>query len=181
MSVYVNVLFLHFVGMAGLFIGYGLEWTATSFLRKATTAQNARHWLGTYRLSLPLSGPALLLLIFTGGYMAAMTRVSSAGWILATFVGIVIALGVGFALVMPRMKAIKMALPAEDAALSADALARVQNPMIVTLIRVRAFLALGIVYLMTTKPPIGLSFAVILGAMVIGLLFSASAWSKKAA
>jgi Predicted integral membrane protein (DUF2269) len=181
MSVYTNILFLHFLGMAGLFIGYGLEWTSTTFLRKATTAQAVRNSLGTYSISLPLSGPALLLLILTGGYMAGVTGISKAGWILATAVSIIVALGIGFALVMPRMKAIKAALPAGDAVLSADALARVQNPAIVTLIRIRAFLALGIVYLMTTKPPIGVSFAVLLGAAILGVLFSLSVWTKQAA
>ncbi len=181
MSVYTNVLFLHFLGMAGLFIGYGLEWTATAFLRKATTAQAVRQWLGAYRISLPLSGPALLLLILTGGYMAGISGISKAGWILATAVGIIIALGIGFGLLMPRMKAIKAALPAGDAPLSADVLARVQNPAIVTLVRIRAFIALGIVYLMTIEPPIGMSFAVLLIAAILGVVFSASAWSKKAA
>ena len=181
MSAYTQVLFLHFLGMAGLFVGYGLEWTATSFLRKATTGNNARNWLGVYRLSLPVSGPALLLLILTGGYMAGVTRVSNQGWILATAVGIMAALGIGFALVMPRMKGIKAALPAGDQALSTDALTRVQNPVIITLIRVRAFLALGIVYLMTTKPAIGISFGVLLAAVILGVIFSALAWSKQLA
>ena len=181
MSVYTQILFFHFVGMAGLFVGYGLEWTATSFLQKSITGNNARNWLGAYRLSLPVSGPSLLLLILTGGYMAGVTRVSNQGWILATVVGIVAALGIGFALVMPRMKGIKAALPAGDAALSTDALTQVQNPMIITMIRVRAFLAVGIVYLMTTKPAIGISFGVLLAVVILGIIFSAPAWSKRTA
>jgi len=181
MNLYTNILFLHFLGMAGLFVGYGLEWTATALLHEATTAQAVRNWLGTYRLSLPLSGPSLLLLIFTGGYMAGVTGKSKEGWVLATALGIVVALVIGFALVMPRMKAIKAGLSAGDAALSADALAQVQNPVIITLIRIRAFLALGIVYLMTTKPPIGTSFAVLIAAVILGAIFSASVWSKKPA
>jgi hypothetical protein len=181
MSVYTHILFLHFLGMAGLFIGYGLEWTASAFLRNATTAQAVRHWLGAYRISLPLSGPALLLLILTGGYMSGVTGLSMAGWILATAVGIIIALGIGFGLLMPRMKAIKASLPAGDAPLSADTLTRVQNPAIVTLIRVRSFIALGIVYLMTIKPPIGMSFGVLVIAAILGVAFSATAWSKKPA
>jgi hypothetical protein len=181
MSIYTDILFFHFVGMAVLFVGYGLEWAATAFLRKATTGNGARTWLGTYRLSLPISGPALLLLILTGGFMAGVTGNSKAGWVIAAFVGIVVALIIGFGLVMPRMKAIKALLPAGDAALSADALMRVRDPFIVTLIRMRAFLALGIVYLMTNKPPLGTSFAVLLLAMAIGAVLSLTAWSKNAA
>ena len=66
MNSYLIVLFLHFVGMAALFIGYGLEWTASTLLRGATTAGEARSWLRIYRASLPVSGPGLLLLILTG-------------------------------------------------------------------------------------------------------------------
>ena len=67
MNSYLIVLFLHFVGMAALFIGYGLEWTASTLLRGATTAAEARSWLRIYRASLPVSGPGLLLLILSGG------------------------------------------------------------------------------------------------------------------
>ncbi len=35
MTIYANVLFLHLAAMAFLFIGYGLEWTGTAFLRNA--------------------------------------------------------------------------------------------------------------------------------------------------
>ena len=94
--------------------------------------------------------------------------------------GNLIALGIGFGVLMPRMKGIKAALPEGDAALSGDALTRVQDGVTVTLIRMRAFLALGIVYLMVVKPALITSLAVLFGAVVIGILFSAGAWSKPA-
>jgi hypothetical protein len=178
MAIYGYIVFLHLAGMAFLFIGYGLEWTGTAFLRAATTAQAARSGLATYRVSLPMSGPALLVLILSGGFLAGVTGASKEGWILATALGIVIALFIGFALVMPRMKRIKTALPAGDASLPAEALELVQDGVLVTLIRIRAFIALGIVYLMTLKPPLITSVAVLFGAIVLGILFSASAWSK---
>lgn len=181
MSSYANILFLHFAAMAILFVGYGLEWTGTAFLRLSTTAQAARTWLGLYRVSLPMSGPALIVLILSGGYLGGVTGASKEGWVLASVIGIVVALAIGFALVMPRMKRIRAALPAGDGPLSGDVLDRVQDGVIVTLIRMRAFIALGIVYLMTTKPSTGTAFAILLGAAVIGILFSASSWSKPTA
>jgi len=178
--IYGYIVFLHLAAMAFLFIGYGLEWTGTAFLRKATTAQAARSGLGTYRVSLPMSGPALLVLILSGGFLAGVTGASKEGWILATALGIVVALFLGFTMVMPRMKRIKASLPAGDGPLSAEALDKVQDGVLVTLIRVRAFIALGIVYLMTLKPTLIASLAVLFGAIVLGILFSASAWSKPA-
>ena len=58
MTPYNIVLFLHLASMAGLFVGYGLEWIVSSLLRRATTADQARAWLRVYRFSLPVSGPA---------------------------------------------------------------------------------------------------------------------------
>jgi hypothetical protein len=179
MNTYSVVLFLHFVGMAALFIGYGLEWAASTLLRGATTAGETRSWLRIYRGSLPVSGPGLLLLIFTGFYMAGVTHLSGAGWVIATLIGIALALVIGFVLLLPRIKKLRAALPPEGtAALAGDALARVQDPVITTLIRIRTMLAIGIVYLMTAKPMLVPSLVVLLAAIGLGVILAAPAWSR---
>jgi hypothetical protein len=180
MTPYTTVLFLHFAGVAGLFAGYGLEWIVSSLLRRATGADQVRAWLRVYRFSLPVSGPALLLLILTGGYLASqMQGGMKAPWISASLVGIVIALGIGFTLILPRIRAIRSSLPEGNVALPASAVANLQNGMLPTLIRVRAMLALGIVYLMTLKPltMVG-AFGALVIAMVIGAVFALPAWLK---
>ena len=73
MTTYAIGLFFHFLGLVGLFVGYGLEWTASSLLRRATSAGEARAALGLYRLSMPISGPGLLVLILSGGDLASLT------------------------------------------------------------------------------------------------------------
>jgi Predicted integral membrane protein (DUF2269) len=172
-------LFLHFLGLVGLFVGYGLEWTASSLLRRSTTSDQARSWLGIYKLSLPISGPGLLLLILSGGYMASLTGSMKQGWMSASLLAIVLALIIGFALLLPRIKRIRAALPEGPVTLPDSALARLLDPMIVTLIRVRFLLALGIVYLMTVKPEtLSTSLFVLLGAIVIGFLCAASSWTR---
>jgi Predicted integral membrane protein (DUF2269) len=179
MTLYAFLLFLHFVGMIALFVGYGLEWIVSALLRRATTAEQARSWLRVYRTSLPISGPGLLLLILTGGYLATLTGGMKQGWISASLLGIVFALGIGFVFILPRVRAIRGVLPEGSAMLSVDALARVRNPLIPTLIRARAMLALGIVYLMTTKPPaLSTSLAILGAAILLGVVFSAATWSR---
>ena len=179
MNTYTIVLFLHFVGMAALFIGYGLEWTASTLLRGATTAGEARSWLRIYRGSLPVSGPGLLLLILTGGYMAGVTQRSAAGWVIAAWIGIAVALVIGFGLLLPRFKKLRPLLQAEGtAALSSEVLGRVKDPVIITLIRIRSMLALGIVYLMTAKPELVPSLVVLLAAIGLGVILAAPAWSQ---
>jgi hypothetical protein len=177
MNPYAFALFFHFLGMVGLFIGYGLEWTASSLLGRSTTADQARAWLRIYKLSLPISGPGLLVLIVSGGYLASVTGGMKQGWISATLLAIVFALGIGFVFIMPRVRTIRAALPEGSTALSEAGLSRVQDPMMLTLIRIRAILALGIVYLMTAKPEsLASSLFILLGAIVIGMLCAATAW-----
>ena len=91
MNYYALALYSHFLGLVALFVGYGLEWTASSKLRRAATADEARTWLGLYRGSLPLSGPGLLLLILSGGYLASLTGSMRQGWMSASLLAIVLA------------------------------------------------------------------------------------------
>jgi len=178
MDPYRIVLFLHLLSMIGLFVGYGLEWTGTAFLLGSRTGDEARAGLRIYRTSLPLSGPSLIVLILSGGYMAGVTGASKDGWMIVSVLGIVIALGLGFALVMPRMRAIRNTLPEGNAALLGPALSKVQDGFVATLIRARFLLALGIVFLMVTKPAFVPSLAILFGALVLGILASATTWSK---
>ena len=180
MTSYAIGLFIHFLGMVGLFVGYGLEWTASSLLRRSTTSDQVRSWLRIYRLSLPVSGPGLLILILTGGYLASVTGSMKQGWIEAALVGVAFALGSGFVFVLPRMKALRAALPESDAPLSEKGRALIQDPMIVTLIRVRVILALGIVYLMTAKPEsLATGLFILLGSVVAGMLCAATSWASR--
>jgi len=77
------------------------------------------------------------------------------------------------------VKAIRAALPEGSAVLPANATALLRAPGLPTLIRVRALLALGIVYLMTAEPDALASSLIVLGAaIVLGLLASAPNFSK---
>src|SRR5260221_5730555 len=80
MTNYSLALFFHFVGLAMLFIGYGVEWIVSAFLRGATTTDQVRAWLRVYRTSLPVSGPGLLVLILSGGYLAPISGGLKKSW-----------------------------------------------------------------------------------------------------
>lgn len=177
MTAYSLALFTHFLGLVGLFVGYGLEWTATSLLCRSVSSDQVRDWLRIYRLSTPISGPGLLILIISGGYMASVTGSMKQGWMSASLLGIIFALGIGFVFVLPRIRTIRAALPETNVALPHPQLARVKDPMLLTFIRVRFLLALGIVLLMTVKTEtLATSLFILLGAIVVGLLCAASSW-----
>src|SRR5215469_13410289 len=145
-------LYLHYLGLVGLFVGYGLEWTGSSLLRRATSTEQARTALGIYRLSMPLSGPGLLVLILSGGYLASITGDMKQAWISATFLAIVLALGMGFVLILPRVRTIRAALPEGTLARPETALAGVKARITAPLIGVPLVLARGIFSLMPANP-----------------------------
>ena len=91
---------------------------------KPTTAEARRApGCGSIECRLPLSGPALLVLILTRRIHGGSNgRVESRAGSSLRSLGIVVALGIGFGLVMPRLKSIAAALPdGAMAALPADA------------------------------------------------------------
>ena len=181
MTRFTIAVFLHLVGMVGLFIGYGLEWVASSLLRRSTNAEQVRAWLRIYRLSLPISGPGLLLLILSGVYFASITESMKQGWLLTSLLAIVFAFGIGFVFILPRVRMLRAVLPEGNTPLSEAGRASVQDPVILTLIRVRFLLALGILYLMIAKPDLATSLFILLGAIVVGLISAATAWRARPA
>lgn len=179
MSNYKLAMFFHFVGLVGLFVGYGLEWIVSALLRRATTTEQVRAWLRVYRTSLPISGPGLLVLILSGGYLASLSGAMKEGWLSASLLAIVLALAVGFMFILPRVRALRGALPEGGGALPAKAVELLHAPGLPTLIRARGLLALGIVYLMTVKPETFTTSLLVLGvAIVLGVLASAGTFSK---
>src|SRR5258708_8011038 len=111
MTNYSVALFFHLVGLAMLFIGYGLEWIVSAFLRGATNTDQVRAWLRVYRTSLPVSGPGLLVLILSGAYLAQVSGAMKNGWLSASFLAIFFALGIGFVSILPRVHAIPPPFP----------------------------------------------------------------------
>ncbi len=179
MSNYTLALFFHFVGLVALFVGYGLEWIVSALLRRATTTEQVRAWLRVYRTSLPISGPGLLILILSGGYLAELSGGMKQGWLLVSTLAIVLALGIGFLLILPRVRALRGALPEGNGVLPANVTDLLHAPALPTLIRVRVLLALGIVYLMTVKPEGFVSALIALGvAIVLGVVASIPTFSK---
>jgi hypothetical protein len=179
MTVISIVLFLHVVGALALFIGYGIEWTASSLFRNASSTEQLRAWLRVFKVSPPLSGAGLGVVLLSGGYLASLTGAMKQGWIPATLIGIFAALALGFGLILPRMRGIRSALPAGNEPLSAPLRARLTDPILLTAIRVRVMLATGIVYLMAAKLALVPSLAVLAISAVLGVFFSVSTWSQK--
>src|SRR5215467_2647559 len=170
MTRFTIAVFLHLVGMVGLFIGYGLEWVASSLLRGSTNTEQVRAWLRIYSLSVPISGASLLLLILSGVYFASIFESMKEGWMLSSLLATVFAFGIGFVFILRRVRMLRAVLPEGNTPLSEAERASVQDPVIFTLVRVRLLLMLGVLYLMITKPDLTTSLFSLLGAIVAGLI-----------
>jgi uncharacterized membrane protein len=179
MTLFSIILFIHVVSALALFIGYGLEWTAASLLRRSTNAEQARAWLRVYRVSPPISGPALAVLVLSGGYLASLAGLMKQGWIPATLIGIAVAVLMGIVFNVPRLRAIRAALPSGNEPLSDSVHVRLNDSVLATSVRVRTMIALGIVFLMATERPFGVSMFVLACAAVLGLLISIPSWMRK--
>jgi len=177
-TVFSVVLFLHLLGAVSLFIAYGIEWTASSLFRNASSTEQVRSWLRVFKVSPPLSGIGLGVVLLSGGYLASLSGAMKQGWIPATLIAIFIALVLGFALILPRMKRIRAALPSGNDPVSAQLRERLSDPVLMTAIRARVMVVTGIVYLMAAKISLVPSLVALSIAIILGLLFSIPTWSR---
>ena len=181
MTVYTVVLYAHLLGAVALFIGQGIEWTASSLFRGASSTEQVRAWLRVFKVSPPLSGMGILVLLLSGGYLAKLSGAMKQGWIPATLLAIGVALVLGFALILPRMGRIRKTLPSVNEPVSTELRSRLSDPLLLSAIRVRVLLAVGILYLMAAKMPFTPSLVALLVALTVGLLLSAPVWRRPAA
>jgi hypothetical protein len=175
MTLYVLIIFIHITSALALFIAFGIEWTAIAFLARAATPAEAQTWLRLGKLAPLINGPALGVLILSGGYLASLTGAMKQGWIPASFLGIAVVMLFGAFINTPRMRAIRLALPAGGEKLSAA----LHTKLLPVSVRLRSFIALGIVFLMAAKLPFGQSMLALAGGAVLGFLFSIPVFASK--
>jgi hypothetical protein len=177
MSVYTFVLFIHVASALLLFIAFAIEWAAVNYLRKATTPAEAQTWLGFGRYAPVFNGPALAVLILTGGYLASVLGAFKFGWIPGSLIGIAIVMLLGIVINVPKMRAIRLAIPNGGEALQKA----LHNPLLPLSVRLRMFLALSIVFMMATKVKLGNCLLAMAVGLIIGLLFSIPVLRRKSA
>ena len=177
MSTHVLVVFIHLAGVVTLFLAFGIEWAAISFLGMAKSSEEAQSWLRLARLGPVINGPALLVAILSGGYLASLISAFKQGWVSASFVGIAVVAVLGGAINAPKMRAIRLAIPKGGEALSAA----LQNKLLPVSVRLRTFAALSIVYMMVAKLPFGQCILALLGGLLVGLVISVPVFTRRPA
>ncbi|HYK40460.1 MAG TPA: hypothetical protein VEU98_10545 [Candidatus Eremiobacteraceae bacterium] len=178
MSAYNLTLFLHISSVLILFFAFGIEWMAFGFLGKAQNSEEASLWLRLAKLAPLINGPALLVTILSGGYLASVTSAFKQGWVSASFVGIVIFALIGGAINAPKTKAIRLAISSGGDALAAA----LRTKALPVSVRLRTFTTLAIVFMMVEKlESFSQCLLVLLGGLILGLLFCIPVFARKTA
>jgi hypothetical protein len=166
-ALYPIALFLHITGALGVFASVALDWVALSGLRRATTVEQAREWLGVYRLLQRVGPLSVALLLVFGLYLAAVAWGATA-WIAFGFFGLIAiaALGAFSGVQVGRIAAWATGERGPLPAATRDVL---QSRALTLSIRARFALVIAIVLLMTTKPDPLASLAIVAIALALGI------------
>jgi len=168
MTDYSIALFLHIVAALGFFAALGAEWTAVRQLRRATTGEQVREWMGVAAGMRRLGMISMLTLLVSGFYMMA-TVWGGVAWIAVTLAALALLIALALALSGPPMAAIARAMTAENGPLSPSLAALLHDSRLRLGIQTRTAVALGLVFLMTVKPDLVGSLLAIAIAVVLGL------------
>jgi hypothetical protein len=165
----------HIVGACGIFAALGADWIAERGLTTAPTRAELRGAAQVMALQARLGIPSVILLLLSGIYMATVTHLWQAPWVLAG-VGAMVAIALTGGLLTGRTMA---RLGRETAALEAgplpDALPKYAGTLNRSL-KIRTVLAFGALVLMVLKPDaLGtLSIVTAIGAIAGALAFTPS-------
>lgn len=173
MSLYTLALFAHLLGVLGLFIAMGLQWTMTLQIRRARTIAQVREW-GSLAKGLRWLNPVTgVLIIGAGIYMFVTAWSMNTPWIVVSLAAMLLMMVFGMGIAGRRMKPIQQA--ARAAAPSAETIPaelqrRIHDPLLWIGTQLAASTALGIVLMMTVKPDLGVSLLVVGVAIALGLV-----------
>jgi hypothetical protein len=153
MSGYGTSLFLHLVGAILLFSAAVLTHFVGAKLRKATTVQEVRLWLGFARGAQPLFPIGGIILLLTGLHLAGAGWDFRQPWILVGLVVLLILLPMGPLVQRPRFMAIGMAAAtAEPGPVPPSLSEAILSPFTWRYLSGTTGLALGQLWIMTQKP-----------------------------
>ena len=159
MTIFSLVLFAHIVATLGLFASVAIEWLILLALRRTPTQSEVRMWSELWPKLLPLGSTSAMLLIISGIYLATAGAAWSQGWIQVSLVSLLLIAPLG-ALAGRRVSAIHRGGNARESDLA----------VLGMFISYRTAIALGVVMLMTIKPKLTESLAVVVIALAGGLV-----------
>ena len=186
MTLYALILFIHIASAFFLFAGLTLQWMAFRVLRRAGGTAPTKQWVQLPVFSGKLYGPAIGLVILSGGYLGAAMKAWNQAWLPGSFLALLVVGAIGVAITQPRLRAVQKRMArngSEQSELSAEVIGRLQDPILMASVRVRVAIVLGVLFLMVSKVNLVPSIAVLLFSLIVGLVTAAFSWrpTRKAA
>ncbi len=162
MTTYNLILFLHVLSVFGIIVSFGLEGSALNRLQRSCTREDTRELLEEFGVLPWIGGPSFLIALISGIYLWETAWRSSA-WTVVALIALVVLAGVGAALTGPRMAALG------GGAEESGAFQSLQMPVLWASFEVRAWMVIGIAFLMSVKPGAAGSVIVVLVSILLGL------------
>src|SRR5580693_423316 len=179
MTFYSVLVFTHITAAFFLFGGLLLEMVVIGFLRRNPDLAGFRAWGRIFSLAPRLYGPALGILLLSGGYLGAQMSAWAQGWIRVSFVTLFVIGAIG-GLTSSRLGIIRTLLGEATDSSTRILPAKVSDPILIASVRMRIALVFGVVLLMVSKLPLEPSVAVIAIAAAIGVIAALPAWKGRA-
>ena len=177
MSIYTIVLFLHVSGAIGYFVSIGTWLFGLVSLRRAQRVEQVRLLTALILASSNLVVGSIVVLGIAGFYMAITVWGIQATWIVVATVSFLLLIPLGLLIIGPRIQIIaKEAREAPDGPLPETLAMRSRDPALSAGLSVYVGVLLGIVFLMTNKPPLDVSILAMVVATALGLVSGLLLW-----
>jgi hypothetical protein len=173
-------LFLHIFGVISVFVGFGTLLLATTALTRASRVEQVRaimaplvagRRVGFEHISVidVIVVAGVLLIATTGLAMARASDYVWSSWVEVATDSFLLLAPVGPLVINPRLHALAdEAARQPDGPLTGSLRARIDDPVLALAMRCPVAVLVGIVFLMTTKPTLSVSAAVVLVALGVG-------------
>jgi hypothetical protein len=164
------ILFVHVIGVLGLFVGLALEGLSLDAARRSTARAEAVRWVRVSAAVPRMLGIALAIVPGVSFFLGARVGVLGQGWMVASYAALLIMAIVGGPVTRGGMLALRQAAEdqGDDNALR-NVRAAVSNPTLGTSLRLRVIFGLAVVYLMIGKPDARASLVVLSLAAILAI------------
>jgi hypothetical protein len=177
MSTYTLALFVHIVGVIGVFVGIGIWLFAVAALRRAQSVEQVRTLARLTVTSGNLTVGGVLLLAAAGIFMVVTTWGWQTAWIDVATVSVALLAPFGAGVIDPRIRALaKAANEAPEGPLPASLAVRTRDPLLSVGLHIYVAVLLGIVFLMTIKPALVVAILAMVVAVALGLASGLPVW-----
>lgn len=162
------LVFMHVTGAIGVFGALAIEGAVLLQIRQSADSAQLRTVVTAFHLVPRMAIPSLLVTILSGAYLTATVWGWRAAWIDVGLLGLIVTAAVGAAATGPRIERLRNTLNTDDR----------RDPLLLGSFIIRTFILVGIVFLMTVKPPLGASLIAMATAGGAGFLAALACFGR---